>query len=1773
MYLDSLKWQPLDGEWAFRELVKLLSVSEAEARARLEVSASEAELSFYAHSTLVRFDVRSDAAEFDPVLALHVPQNSEWPAAEAGPELLLLDGLSAPIHDANARACISLTRDTVADYVRFFCFFVRGAEGAFNLLEQPPSGPPVPEGARAAVRPITVEPDLDPAGRFRLKACVDYNRAFFEAEFVVMPADGAIEMVDDRPLADHAPSDRDLRITDLTVLSEIRKVHLSRKWARASDGEIVPIRAAWKELEQLSGAGGLGDTDWVGVHWGRLDWQHVTVERRVQVFLRATEIVRITYVPDGKPMERQTSLFLLQHLDPTLPTLWPIGRRAANLRRYLRGLGPNIAQHVPGAWQDYAAFAVAESLEFESGPEEFQSYLSFSDLPLQLAERVCEAIGLWRGESAGLASLLADANQVLDGRTEDPAMRELADRIGYLTCWLRALDADAPAARQAPASAPTPDLERRVMTDLEKRFKEHKWKAAVLCHARKARHTALEKRRPILWDKLTAAELALSAFIAEWTKEHGKQEDPGLPFEAYVDPKQDKRTVGMFVCRTDAGASHLAAVKVALGGAQHWGVSREEQVDLSSWKSSTATPQLQAPDLSGLRDDIVRQMFASALQGPQPSTVISVEEAVHRLVWTSELHDVTVEGNLRLDRLCNAGIRSLKGVRLENCHIKGTLRLDGLHIEQDFFLQNVTVSGRICADRATIGNELHFDHVSVFWPDAASSEACEGVSFSLDGTVIDGRLFLNGCCFEGKAVFKLMRADWMLLSSVRVKGFEGDRIETRSGSLMVNSDPGTAFSPAYPYGAVTLDNPFGMVCEDGFSLRGATIKGSLNLIGVSIRGLMNIFDVEIRERLMIGYSTSVQSCIEDLWLRTTRIAGDLLIQNCLVKDVAFVYRIAAAGLRFGAPHDPGGAHRHETIVGGDLRLYECTASATASSAGIEVLGALLMERCDLGAVDIDGRLAAPAYETASARKAFLVPSTIGKGVTIRSCEIAGGVQIVATQIRRSTDVRPALEIATSTIGQDLAFWSGRYCEKGAGFLIAEHASPQEVPEVDEWSNVSHQQPRDDLADAFPLAGWPVRYVDPDKKPPMERPGRPVNLSERDQALLEASRSARHVKTVIDGGVRINQCQLGGDVRLNNLQADGQRVELTNVSVMGNVRSERGDRRNRELANPENAKGSDLRTVCGSLALDHCRIEGSVDLVGLHVGETSLPPGGQAAVPNGEPTVLSIRNTAITQGLSLVDRRPTRPPGHRPTAPALFLLHARLFGGLDISGSTFGTVRVGGAHWSEASGERAKNASARSPLCREVESLIGRLMSSMRDIKTAVPELASSLWNEGSTAAPLARVRGTGATVRKLEFVCDAVGSANFGVPTTDLTDASVVTWSPESSVGGAANSNDLPPFFAQLLSGTAFREKLYQQIESYLDGAGQEEDSKKIRRDFVWRRRCEQLTATLPDCEKAKQALGCAELVASSTDRYRVQRALKVIALCVFAFVAVGVAFPRSIARRSSLLDLWRFVTWPLTLLPVLLLLVPAELLARANLLGLQKVVTEHEWVLGLGLLPPLTLPEVRALAGVWGSALNRMLSGNFTSWARALLWWVALYGFAIFFFWDVDHLDVNSLYKKSFYEAQSVAAEPSDSPDAPCSEWFPPWAEPNKVTADVCETAAHWDWRHAALLAVRYMIPVAPAIYDEIDIDNSFVGAERTLDGEPSEEFKCALQPRNSLPGRCCESVGWFWRPSGNREFELLHQSNAAFVAVLIRVLSSILLTLFTATIGLQLSRKPSAE
>jgi hypothetical protein len=133
-----------------------------------------------------------------------------WFLAKQG-RMFLLDGSSAPIHDANEADPVKVNEANALDYLRFFCYFVHGDEGPFLIVENidhPALDKAKIDDAKRkviedALRPAAFEGKTE-AGAYEASAMVLYGNALFSARFS-MTENGMIEMIDDEPVAADLP--------------------------------------------------------------------------------------------------------------------------------------------------------------------------------------------------------------------------------------------------------------------------------------------------------------------------------------------------------------------------------------------------------------------------------------------------------------------------------------------------------------------------------------------------------------------------------------------------------------------------------------------------------------------------------------------------------------------------------------------------------------------------------------------------------------------------------------------------------------------------------------------------------------------------------------------------------------------------------------------------------------------------------------------------------------------------------------------------------------------------------------------------------------------------------------------------------------------------------------------------------------------------------------------------------------------------------------------------------------------------------------------------------------------------------------------------------------------------------------------------------------------------------------------------------------------------------------------------------------------------------
>lgn len=199
--LERLDWRDIPPEEARRIAAAVLFDEDETPLRSLEISGRRAELPFYESVTLlwITLDPPGDAE----------PQHLFLLDGEA-PFYYALDGSSDPIHAANNQEELAIDGETAADYLRFFCFAVRGDEGPFLLFEEA-AGEPAEDASeherrlRAEAREVESR-GRDESGRYLFRVPVAYAGSLFLADFAVYE-NGSTVMLEDEALLDDVPAE------------------------------------------------------------------------------------------------------------------------------------------------------------------------------------------------------------------------------------------------------------------------------------------------------------------------------------------------------------------------------------------------------------------------------------------------------------------------------------------------------------------------------------------------------------------------------------------------------------------------------------------------------------------------------------------------------------------------------------------------------------------------------------------------------------------------------------------------------------------------------------------------------------------------------------------------------------------------------------------------------------------------------------------------------------------------------------------------------------------------------------------------------------------------------------------------------------------------------------------------------------------------------------------------------------------------------------------------------------------------------------------------------------------------------------------------------------------------------------------------------------------------------------------------------------------------------------------------------------------------------
>lgn len=122
-----------------------------------------------------------------------------------------LDGSRRFIQFMNEKFPLKLAATNVAEYLRFYCYFVRSHGRPFLLVEKPedlglfdpPLKPDVLTTASAALKPVKLERE-DPATGYELSAVVRYADGLFDCRFAVSPT-GLVKLLSDTETGPRLP--------------------------------------------------------------------------------------------------------------------------------------------------------------------------------------------------------------------------------------------------------------------------------------------------------------------------------------------------------------------------------------------------------------------------------------------------------------------------------------------------------------------------------------------------------------------------------------------------------------------------------------------------------------------------------------------------------------------------------------------------------------------------------------------------------------------------------------------------------------------------------------------------------------------------------------------------------------------------------------------------------------------------------------------------------------------------------------------------------------------------------------------------------------------------------------------------------------------------------------------------------------------------------------------------------------------------------------------------------------------------------------------------------------------------------------------------------------------------------------------------------------------------------------------------------------------------------------------------------------------------------
>lgn len=126
-------------------------------------------------------------------------------------DFIVIDFTNVPLYALNQRCPVIISRDTVADYVRFFFQFVRGRHGRFLIVEsvddiawrdEPP--PAARRSIGKMINPLMLLPSDNAGGSYHLQAQMVFKDSLFQADITVTP-EGHVSLFNEKLLIEDLP--------------------------------------------------------------------------------------------------------------------------------------------------------------------------------------------------------------------------------------------------------------------------------------------------------------------------------------------------------------------------------------------------------------------------------------------------------------------------------------------------------------------------------------------------------------------------------------------------------------------------------------------------------------------------------------------------------------------------------------------------------------------------------------------------------------------------------------------------------------------------------------------------------------------------------------------------------------------------------------------------------------------------------------------------------------------------------------------------------------------------------------------------------------------------------------------------------------------------------------------------------------------------------------------------------------------------------------------------------------------------------------------------------------------------------------------------------------------------------------------------------------------------------------------------------------------------------------------------------------------------------